>query len=34
MGLVKDKDVLAVAVLADFEGDEDALADGWDNIQL
>ncbi|KIK37442.1 hypothetical protein CY34DRAFT_92718, partial [Suillus luteus UH-Slu-Lm8-n1] len=34
IGLVKDKDMLAVAVLADVEGDEDALADGWDDIQL
>ncbi|KAG2084069.1 uncharacterized protein F5147DRAFT_589632, partial [Suillus discolor] len=34
MGLVKDKDVLAVAMLADVEGDKDALDDGWDNIQL
>jgi hypothetical protein len=34
MGLVKDKDVLAVAVLADVKGDKDTLNDGWDNIQL
>ncbi|KAG2040155.1 hypothetical protein BDR03DRAFT_980452 [Suillus americanus] len=34
MGLVKDKDVLAVAMLADVEGDEDGLDDGWDDIWL
>jgi hypothetical protein len=34
MGLVKDKDVLAVAVLPDVQGDEESLSDGWDVIQL
>ncbi|KAG2055845.1 hypothetical protein BDR06DRAFT_881490, partial [Suillus hirtellus] len=28
MGLVKDKDVLSVAVLPDVEGDEESLYDG------
>lgn len=32
MGLVKDTDVLGVAVLPDVEGDEEALEDGWDAI--
>ena len=33
LGLVKDTDVLAVAVLDDVEGDEELeLDDGWDSI--
>jgi hypothetical protein len=34
LGLVKTEDVLAVAALADAEGDEEALEDGWDSITL
>jgi hypothetical protein len=29
---VKDKDIFAVTVLAEIEGDEDALKEGWDAI--
>ena len=32
LGLVKDKDIFAVTVLAEIEGDEDALKEGWDAI--
>jgi len=32
LGLVKDKDIFAVTVLAEVEGDEDALEEGWDAI--
>ena len=32
IGLVKDKDIFAVTVLAEVEGDEDALEEGWDAI--
>jgi hypothetical protein len=32
LGYVKDKDVLAVTVLPEVEGDEDELRDGWDAI--
>jgi hypothetical protein len=32
LGLVKDKDIFAVTVLAEIEGDEDALEEGWDAI--
>ena len=32
MGLIKDKDVMAVAVLADVDGDEKEFDDGWDAI--
>ena len=33
MGLIKDKDVMAVTVMADVEGDEEEeFEDGWDAI--
>jgi hypothetical protein len=32
IGLIKDKDVLAVTALADAEGDEEEFEDGWDAI--
>ena len=32
MGLIKDKDIMAVAVLADVDGDEKEFDDGWDAI--
>lgn len=32
LGLVKDKDIFAVTILAEIEGDEDALKEGWDAI--
>jgi hypothetical protein len=32
LGYVRDKDVLAVAVLSDVEGDEEELPDQWDAI--
>ena len=32
MGYVKDSDIRAVAVLPEIIGDEEELADGWDNI--
>ena len=32
LGLVKDKDIFAVTVLAEVEGDKDALEEGWDAI--
>ena len=32
MGLIKDNDVMAVAVLADVDGDEEEFDDGWDAI--
>ena len=32
MGLIKDKDVMAVAVFADVDGDEKEFDDGWDAI--
>ena len=32
LGLVKDKDIFAVTVLAEIEGAEDALEEGWDAI--
>ena len=31
-GLIKDNDVMAVAVLADVDGDEEEFDDGWDSI--
>jgi hypothetical protein len=34
LGLVKDKDVLPVTRLADIEGEEPELEDGWDSIVL
>jgi len=34
LGLVKDKDIFAVTVLAEIEGDEDALKEGWDASKL
>ena len=33
MGLVKDKDVMAVTVMADVDGEEEEFEDGWDAIQ-
>ena len=32
MGGIKDNDVMAVAVLADVDGDEEEFDDGWDAI--
>ena len=32
LGLVKDTDIYAVTALAEVQGDEEALADGWDAI--
>jgi hypothetical protein len=32
MGLVKDKDIYAVTVLPEIDGDEEELAEGWDAI--
>jgi hypothetical protein len=32
LGYVRDKDVLAVTMLPDVEGDEEELLDGWDAI--
>lgn len=32
LGLVKDKDIFAVTALAEVEGEEDVLEDGWDAI--
>ena len=32
LGYVRDKDVLAVTVQPDVEGDEQELLDGWDAI--
>ena len=32
LGYVKDRDVLAVTMLPDVEGDEEELPDGWDAI--
>jgi hypothetical protein len=32
LGLVKDTDIYAVTTLAEVEGDEEELADGWDAI--
>jgi hypothetical protein len=32
LGYVRDKDVLAVTILPDVEGDEEELPDGWDAI--
>ena len=32
LGLIKDNNVMAVAVLADVDGDEDEFDDGWDAI--
>ena len=29
---MKDKDIFAVTILAEIEGDEDALKEGWDAI--
>jgi hypothetical protein len=34
LGLVKDEDVLNVALLPDLEGEEVELGDGWDMIDL
>jgi hypothetical protein len=35
LGLVKDKDVLNVAVMPDVEGEEEIeLGDGWDSIKI
>ncbi|OBZ79948.1 putative AC transposase [Grifola frondosa] len=34
LGLVKDDDVKAVTVLAELEGEDQALEDGWDSIKL
>jgi hypothetical protein len=31
---VKDKDVLAVAVMSDVDGEEEELEEGWDTIAL
>ena len=32
LGLAKDKDIFAVTTLAEIEGDEEALDEGWDAI--
>ena len=32
--LIRDEDMLAVSVLADIQGDEEAFDDGWDSIVL
>jgi hypothetical protein len=32
LGYVRDKDVLAVTMKPDLEGDEEDLPDGWDAI--
>jgi hypothetical protein len=32
--LVKDEDVLAVSVMQDVKGDDEAMDDGWDAIKL
>lgn len=32
LGLVKDEDVLKVAVMGDAEGEEEEFEDGWDAI--
>ncbi|KIM92175.1 hypothetical protein PILCRDRAFT_57149, partial [Piloderma croceum F 1598] len=32
-GMVKDEDVMKVAVLNDVEGDEEEFKEGWDSIQ-
>lgn len=34
MGLVQDTDASSVAVLPEVEGEEEALADGWDAITM
>ncbi|KIJ15694.1 hypothetical protein PAXINDRAFT_11294 [Paxillus involutus ATCC 200175] len=34
LGLVKDNDVLQVAMLCDVEGEEEELEDGWDSISI
>ena len=34
MGMVKDEDVLKVAVMQDVEGEEEELEDGWDAINI
>jgi hypothetical protein len=34
MGMVHDEDVLEVAVMQDFEGEEEELEDGWDAINI
>ena len=33
MGLIKNKDVMAVTVMADVDGEEEELEDGWDAIR-
>jgi hypothetical protein len=33
MGLIKDKDVMAVTVMADVDSEEEELGDGWDAIR-
>ena len=33
MGLIKNKDVMAVKVMADVDGEEEELEDGWDAIR-
>ena len=33
LGLVKNSDVLAVAVMPDVDGEEEDLEDGWDRIK-
>ncbi|KIK33146.1 hypothetical protein CY34DRAFT_100124 [Suillus luteus UH-Slu-Lm8-n1] len=34
MGFVKDNDVKAVATMADVEGDDRVMEDGWDDIKV
>jgi hypothetical protein len=34
MGLVKDDDIKAVATMADVEGDDQVMEDGWDDIKV
>jgi len=33
MGLVKDKDVMAVTVMGDVDSEEEEFEDGWDAIR-
>lgn len=34
LNLVKDKDILAVMVQPEVEGEEEELLDGWDTIDI
>ena len=33
MGLIRDKDVMAVTAMADVDGKEEEFEDGWDAIR-